>query len=734
VDNLGPITHYIDKLGLTNLKISAPTPYTQDLAIGVRKDWPLMASALDKALASLGNEEKAAIKARWLGIQVQPLNWWALVTWAAPVAAVLLAVIVTIVIWNRRLGREVQERKDAEERLRAMAANVPGTIFQMEVLADGRREYRYLSPGAREFFGAPPEVVINEKRLLPWHPDDQGRIQSEVAIARAAARNLNLVGRILLPDGQVKWLQVTASYSDEGGGRRTATGFILDITPRKLAEMEYLASERKIKAMSQAVDDALVMLDSQGKVRFWNPAAERLFGYTAQEAQGGDFHQMAAPPAYREQARQGLEGFARDGQGNVLGVTTEIEAQDRQGRVFPVEVTLSSFQVDQEWFAVGTVRDISARKLAEQAIKDSEQRLAGIIDFLPDPALVIDSQGKVVSWNRSMERLTGVAQEAIIGRGDYEYALPFYGQRRPILVDLVSRWDQEVAQQYLSIRQEGECLIAESFHPHMGEGGLFLLATATALYDGAGQVAGAIVTLRDITERKRAESLMVEKEVAEEAAARAERARQEAETARAEIEQYKGRLELLVQERTEKLRNSEELSRMLLQSAGEGIFGVDDQGLVTFINPAALAMLGLAEPDILGKEAHALVHHSHQDGTAYPEENCPMHDSFVNGTTHHVNDEVLWRQDGQCFSVEYSSTPISKGGQVVGAVVTFRDVSERKQVEEAMRQYMEDLKRFNRLTLGREVRMIELKEEVNGLLGQMGRGKKYKTSDEADIQ
>jgi PAS domain S-box-containing protein len=375
VDNLGPVTYNIDKLGLANLKIAAPTPYTQDLAFGVRKDWPLMASALDKALASLSNEDKAAIKSRWLGIQVQTVDWRALIAWGAPVAAGLLAVIVTIIVWNRRLGREVRERKSAEERLRTMAANVPGVIFQMELFADGRREYRYLSPGASEFFGVDPEVVIREKRLLPWHPEDQERIQGETADAGVAARGLNLVGRILLLGGEVKWVQLTASAAETRQGRSLATGFILDVTQRKLAEMEYLASERKIKAMSQAVVDAMVMLDAQGKVLFFNPAAERLFGYSASQAQSRRFHEMVTLPEDVKNAGQDLARYASGGQGGMQGVTRETEAQDQRGRRFPVEVSGSSFQVDDEWFAVVTVRDLSERKRVEEEMRQYVQDL-----------------------------------------------------------------------------------------------------------------------------------------------------------------------------------------------------------------------------------------------------------------------------------------------------------------------------------------------------------------------
>jgi PAS domain S-box-containing protein len=124
---------------------------------------------------------------------------------------------------------------------------------------------------------------------------------------------------------------------------------------------------------------------------------------------------------------------------------------------------------------------------------------------------------------------------------------------------------------------------------------------------------------------------------------------EDADQARAEIEQYKGRLEMLVEERTEELKASEERSRLLLHSAGEGIFGVDGQGRLTFVNPAALKMLGFAEEEVMGRSAHELFHHSRIGGAPYPVKECPMHASFTDGTTHQVDDEVLWRKDGGAF-------------------------------------------------------------------------------------
>ena len=117
----------------------------------------------------------------------------------------------------------------------------------------------------------------------------------------------------------------------------------------------------------------------------------------------------------------------------------------------------------------------------------------------------------------------------------------------------------------------------------------------------------------------------------------------------------------------EAIRQSEESKRLLLHAAGEGIFGVDTTGQVTFINPAALRMLGFAEEEMLGQSVHALIHHSHKDGSNYPVEDCPMYASYTKAAESHVTDEVLWRKNGSSFPVEYSSMPITKDGKVAWA-------------------------------------------------------------------
>jgi diguanylate cyclase (GGDEF)-like protein/PAS domain S-box-containing protein len=136
----------------------------------------------------------------------------------------------------------------------------------------------------------------------------------------------------------------------------------------------------------------------------------------------------------------------------------------------------------------------------------------------------------------------------------------------------------------------------------------------------------------------------------------------------------------------EVIRQSEESKRLLLHAAGDGIFGVDATGHVTFANPAALRMLGFSIEEMLGQKAHGFIHHSHTDGSNYPEEDCPMYDSYTNVTENRVTDEVLWRKDGSHFPTDYASTPIIRDGKVIGVVVNFKDITERKQSEEKIRQ------------------------------------------------
>lgn len=137
---------------------------------------------------------------------------------------------------------------------------------------------------------------------------------------------------------------------------------------------------------------------------------------------------------------------------------------------------------------------------------------------------------------------------------------------------------------------------------------------------------------------------------------------------------------------------------LLIESTGEGMFGVDMQGNCIFINRAAAEMTGYTQEEALHRNMHQLIHHSHNDGSHYPVEDCPIFHAFSHGLPCHIEDEVLWRKDGSSFQAEYTSYPIlersAEGKPVIlGAVATIKDITERKQAEAMLKQANDELER-----------------------------------------
>lgn len=200
----------------------------------------------------------------------------------------------------------------------------------------------------------------------------------------------------------------------------------------------------------------------------------------------------------------------------------------------------------------GIVFDITERKQAEEKHKESQQQLADIINFLPDATFVIDREGEVIAWNRAIEEMTAVKAEDMLGKGNYEYALPFYGERRPILIDLVLASDKELEAKYVGTERKGSVLAGETYIPALGGGKTYLLGTASVLHDSRGNIVGAIESIRDITERRQAEEALVQAE-----------------------EKYRG----------------------IFENAIMGIFQTTPEGRILSANPAFARILGYDSPE-----------------------------------------------------------------------------------------------------------------------------------------
>ena len=168
-------------------------------------------------------------------------------------------------------------------------------------------------------------------------------------------------------------------------------------------------------------------------------------------------------------------------------------------------------------------------------------------------------------------------------------------------------------------------------------------------------------------------------------------------------------------------RDVERENQLILRAAGEGIYGVNAEGKTTFVNPAAERMLGWTAEELVGRDMHSIVHHTHPDGSHYHDHDCPIYAAFRDGVVHHVEHEMFWRKDGTSFWVDYTSTPIRDRGELIGAVIVFRDITQRREADEKLRaahQEVDSLRERLELENAYLQEQIRLDGNHHGIIGE----------------
>lgn len=158
----------------------------------------------------------------------------------------------------------------------------------------------------------------------------------------------------------------------------------------------------------------------------------------------------------------------------------------------------------------------------------------------------------------------------------------------------------------------------------------------------------------------------------------------------------------------------------ILNTVGDAIYGVDQEGRLTFVNPAMESMLGWTSAEIIGKPVHDVIHHTRPDGSPYPTEECPLHQSYLAGRPGHLENETFWRKDGSSFDAECTESPIIENGRSKGAVAVFRDITERKRGEQLLRDSLAALEASNRQLKSAQIQLVQ--SEKMASIGQLAAG------------
>ena len=265
---------------------------------------------------------------------------------------------------------------------------------------------------------------------------------------------------------------------------------------------------KKFLNILASIEDGYYEVDKAGNLVFFNQSLQDMLGYSKEELLGMNYKQYMSS----EDAKKVFKTYNQVFRTGEAAKGFDWQLISKSGRKLYVETSVSPiFSADGEITGfLGIIRDISERKRTEQQIRESERRLADIINFLPDATFVVDIKGKVIIWNQAAEEMTGVKAEDIIGKDDYEYAIPFFGYKKPMLVDIVIEESSYAHNIIPGIERKGHTLIQEIFFPSVGDSGLYCWATTAPLFDGEGKQTGAIISLRDISRRKQAENALQE--------------------------------------------------------------------------------------------------------------------------------------------------------------------------------------------------------------------------------
>ena len=296
--------------------------------------------------------------------------------------------------------------------------------------------------------------------------------------------------RIILSSGEIRWILQESALIDDvmsASGRRHGT--VQNITERKIAENALRESEQNLSNIAANIADSVVTIDETGTILSFNQAAERAFGYIADEIVGGRVEQLVPEP-HAARHHQYINGYLETGQSAILGKgPRELEGQHKDGSTFPIELAISEMKVGGRRTFIGTMRDIVQRKQIEEALREREQMLRGIFDTAAIGISVNDQEGRYIQFNPAYEKMLGFTAEELSTKTFSDVTHPDdHDLEAPHIADLLA--DRVASYQF------------DKRYIHKNGSTIWVSVHVANLKDAAGSVIGSLATVEDITERK----------------------------------------------------------------------------------------------------------------------------------------------------------------------------------------------------------------------------------------
>jgi PAS domain S-box-containing protein len=410
--------------------------------------------------------------------------------------------------WNSLSGSRMLEELQSANRSMTNEKNKYLTIFESITdpvfLFDQENRIENLNHAAAElFFGisVPGSTYYDKYKAREAFPF----IADELAALDASSQMQVIFEKQALTSKGCLQFQVKIEQMLDVSEKFSGKVVILnDITQSKQAEEALRESEIRLRTIFDTSSAGIILVDTNGRIMQANQRMAELFVCPLEAIVGTPYPDFVHPDE-RQEATDIMHTMMENG---IDTVHTERHYLCRDGNDFWGYLNGRRMVGSNGEFTglLGIISDITDRKHALQALRESEQRLTDIIDFLPDATFAIDREGKVIAWNRAIEETTGVLKAEMIGKGNYAYSVPLYGEPKPILIDLIFKDCKGIEEQYCFVSKKGDQLIAELFVPVLNGGkGAYLWIIASPLYDNNGSIVGAIESIRDITRHKLSE-------------------------------------------------------------------------------------------------------------------------------------------------------------------------------------------------------------------------------------